>query len=571
MRTTIRRTAMLAVAALLLAAGRAPAADGGGAPLRLVQSGDDDGGMLRRREEPAAPETAPAPPSGEEPAADEAGEAQQGSAPVTPALPTAEEQTYEPEMDAQAAPAELEPDGFRDDPSYAEDEYSVEDQIEIYGGKTAVDAPRPLMELGYPMYSAGAIGAGHNLIGRKNLVRPQFLLFGDWRTAVGRNTDDGGEDFSRAATRLNLNANLNITGTERLFALFRPLEDDDGNFTRHVFDRTDANGQELDDVSEVETSAEPVTLFFEGDMGRIWGGLSDEYNDLELPFSVGRIPLFVQNGIWLDDAFDGFAFALPALNSPALDISNMDIAFYAGFNEINTNAIPNSVRDASLFAVAAFIERRPAYWELDYGYVQDDGDDGVDSSYHNVSVAWSRRFGAWLSHSTRVIGNFGQDEDGAGNNTADGGLLLLENSLITSKPYTLVPYLNVFYGDGTPQALAQTAGQALQNTGINFEEDAITGFPALDDTGRNAYGGALGIEYLFNLNRQIVVEVAGLSRHGEDSDRDDEFAVGVRFQQPFAQQWIFRADAVVGEKVPGGSGTVAEDFSSVRAELRVKF
>lgn len=572
MRTTTQLTAMLAGGALLAAAQLAPAAgDAPRAPLRLAQGEDDDGGMLRRRDETTVPETAPEQqPQADEPAAEE----QPGRTErVTPSLPTAEEQTYEPEMSGQAERTEYEEEGFRDDPSYAEDEYSVEDQLEIYGGKTEIAEPRPWVELGYPMYSAGVIGPGHNLIGRKNLVRPQFLLFGDWRTAVGHNVVDDDNEFSRAATRLNLNANLDITATERIFALFRPLEDDDGNFTRYVFNRTE-NGAELDDnISEVETSAEPVTLFFEGDAAKIWAGFSDEYNDWDLPFSVGRIPLFVQNGIWLDDAFDGAAFAIPALSSPGLDISNMDIAFYAGFNEIDTLAIPNSKDDASLFAVAAFIERRPAYWELDYGYVNDDGDDGLDSSYHNVSVAWSRRFGAWLSHSTRVIGNFGQDEDAQGNNTADGGLLLLENSLITSKPYTLVPYFNFFYGDGTPQALAQTAGQALQNTGITFEEDAISGFQALDDTGQNAYGGALGIEYLFQLNRQIVVEVAGLSRHGDDSDRDDEYAVGARFQQPFAQQWIFRADAIAGSREPPGGpqGAPAEDFNSVRAELRLKF
>lgn len=574
MRTTTEWTAMLAATTLLLAADGAVAAERDDTVLRLAQ--DDDGGMLRRRGEPAVPETAPEQQPeqqpGQEPEADKSSAAEESpeeTEPVTPSLPTAEEKSFEPEMDSAAERTDYSEEGFRDDPSYPDDGYSVDAQLEIYGGKREIDEPRPWVEMGYPMYAAGAIGHGHNLIGGKNLVRPQLLVFGDWRTAVGYNEVDDDNEFGRAATRLNLNVNLDITATERIHALFRPLEDD-GQFTRYEFNRT-VNGTELNDnVSEVETSAEPVTLFFEGDMGSIWAGLTDEYNDFDLPFSVGRIPLFVQNGIWLDDAFDGAAFAIPAVSSPALDISNADIAFYGGFNEIDTPAIPDSKDEASLLAIAAFVERRPAYWEFDYGYVHDgDKGDGIDHSYHNASVAWSRRFGAFMSHSTRIVTNFGQDDDAG---TADGTLLLLENSLITEKPYTLVPYLNLFYGDGTPQALAQTTGQLLQNTGINFEADAITAFPRLDDTGHNAYGGALGIEYLFNLNRQIVFEVAGLSRHSEDGNRDDEYAVGMRFQQPFAQQWIFRTDAVVGEREPPDQvGAPAEDFSGIRAELRLKF
>ncbi len=41
-----------------------------------------------------------------------------------------------------------------------------------------------------PMYSEGAFGPGKDIIGAKNLVRPQFLLYGDWRTVVASN-DNG--------------------------------------------------------------------------------------------------------------------------------------------------------------------------------------------------------------------------------------------------------------------------------------------------------------------------------------------------------------------------------------------
>lgn len=569
MRTVAEVTAILVGGALLVAVHDAPAAQQGQDLPRLAQADGDNGGMLRRREEPVVPEAAPDEPVPDEPEAiDEAVDDAEPTMAV-PAVPETEKH-YEPEMDSRVRPAEVDEDGFRPDPAYEDHVYSVAEQIEIYGGKRAIDAPRPLIELGYPMYAHGSIGPGYDIIGRKNLVRPQFLLYGDWITAVGHNVIDDDNEFGQAATQLNLNANLDLTATERIHALFRPLEDK-GELTRHEFNRT-VDGESLDNVTETEFSPKPITFYFEGDAGRIWAGLRDEHNSVDLPFAIGRIPLFVQNGIWLDDAFDGAAVAIPAINSPRYDISNADVAFYFGFNNISTDGIPDSEDNAALLAIATFIERREAYYEIDYGFVEDRTGGDVDRSYHTVALAWTRRFGATLSHSTRIIGNFGQDEDDDGNNTADGVLLLLENSLITSKPYTLVPYFNLFYGDGTPQPLARTAGGMLQNTGINFEEDALTGFQSLDFTGHNAFGGAVGIQNLFDLNRQLVVEVAGLTRHGDFSDQGDEYALGARFQQPFARRWIFRTDGVVGVKEEaGGPGTDDADFNSVRAELRMKF
>ena len=510
--------------------------------------------------------------------------------PVTPEVPVGVmpvQKQRQPDMDPRARPARLKTEDFRPDPDYQDQAYDIQDQLAIYGGKRAVKTARPLIELGYPQYAGGPLGAGHNLIGRKNLVRPQTLLYGDWRTASATIEDRNGDQFSLLATRLNLDLDVKLTATERLHALFRPLEED-GAFTRSVFAAEDAagnplvdgNGDELEGESEVESDGTPVTLFFEGDIGAIWAGLSDRHNGLDLPFSIGLMPLLLQNGVWLDDAFRGLAFAIPAFNSPRLDISNMDLSFYFGYDDITTGAVDNAGEDeTALLAVATFIERRGAYWEAAYAFVQDNGDDAVDRSYHNLTVAWTRRFGAWLSHSTRVIANLGQDDaDEAGNpvaQTADGALLLLENSLITSKPYTSIPYFNLFYGVDSPQPLARTTGGVLNNTGINFEADVITGYPALDPTARNAYGGALGWQWLFGLKRQLVLEVAGLSRHGDDADLGNEYAVGLRFQQPLNYRWILRADAMAGRREEGidagGTPIAEQDLSGVRLEIRVKF
>jgi hypothetical protein len=468
--------------------------------------------------------------------------------------------------DPLVAPSAFSDSLFRPDPTYPTD-YNAAAQQDVYGGKHAIDPPRPLLELGYPMYSGGALGADHNLLGDKNLVRPQFLAFGDYRAVYGANED--AQTKSLIATRLNLDLDLKLTGTERFHALMRPL-DHDGKFTRLEFKGAPTdNGHD----QATEFNLDPATAFFEGDLGQIAQGITGNYNGVDLPIAAGLVPLFFQNGVWLDDAFDGLAVTIPARNSSLFDISNMDFTFFAGWDEVSTAALKSpkgalQQHTGDVYGVASFFERRGWYYEADYGYLDDrDKTAAFDRSYNNVSFAATKRFGAWLSNSTRVIYNFGQDKAPDGSRTANGAVLLSENSFITRRPYTLLPYLNLFYGEKTPQSIARDpgAGGVLKNVGINFETDNLTGFPKLADTGANAYGGAFGLEYLFNLDRQVVIEAAALDRHGADKELGSEYALGIRFQQPFAVRWIFRTDAIVGDRSEG------KNFWGARVELRCKF
>lgn len=144
--------------------------------------------------------------------------------------------------------------------------------------------------------------------------------------------------------------------------------------------------------------------------------------------------------------------------------------------------------------------------------------------------------------------------------------------MITHLPSTLVPYFNLFLGIDTPQSLARAggAGGILKNTGINFETDGLTGFPTLDDTARDTYGGALGVSYLFALDQQLVAEIATVQTIGRDNavDRNaagPEYAVGVRYQLPLDKAWIVRADAMFAWR------TAAENLGGARLELRRKF
>lgn len=368
--------------------------------------------------------------------------------------------------------------------------------------------------------------------------------------------------------QLNLDIDYKFTGTERIHAFVQPLNQG-GNFTRCEFSADDN-----DDGCEVELDGNIDALFFEGDVGSIWAGFSGEYNNLDLPFAIGLMPLVVQNGVWIEDAFTGVAFTMPALNSKRFDISNMDFTVFAAFDKVTSKGVLDlggNVADhhVNLYGINTFIEANGGYWEAGYGYT--DGENELDDqSFHNLTIAHARRFRDWFSNSVRMIWNFGQDRDGAVRQNADGFLLLIENSLITSRPTTLLPYFNVFAGFDRPQSLARAgaAGGVLKNTGINFETDNLTGFPKLDDTANNTYGGALGVEYLFSLDQQLVVELATVQTMGKAASRvakGDEYAIGMRYQLPLDKAWIFRADAMAADRQND------ESLFGVRFEIRRKF
>ena len=449
---------------------------------------------------------------------------------------------------------------FRSDPQY-EKKYDAEGQSEIYGGKTAIEPPRPLLELGREQYTSGIYDESSTLFGKLNPLLPGLSVYGDWRTAVAYNSNNG-KDIAQVATRLNLDVDFKLTATERIHAFFTPLQDGT-KFTRFEFGGGDGNGKFND-----ELNLNPQTLFFEGDAGSIYSGLTGQYAGFDLPFTVGLFPLFLQNGIWANDAILGGAVTLPARNSAALGLSNFDITFFAGFDNIDNSSFvkANGKVDndnANLFGVTTFVDAFNGYIEAGYGFLQGTGpEEGVEQ--HFLTAAYSRRYANTISNSTRVFANFGDDGHGNG----DGVAIISENSLISPLPGTLLPYANFFVGFGNPTPLVDgnNAG-ILKNVGINFETDALTGYPKLDDTASNTFGGALGVEYLFNLDQQLVFEVATVQPFENDNigAKGAQYGFGVRYQIPITRSWLFRADATY--QIQEG----VDDNFGFRTELRSKF
>ena len=454
-------------------------------------------------------------------------------------------------------------DLFRPGPQYDKN-YNAEKNVDIYGGKKAVEPSRPLLEAGREQYTAGDYNPESSLLGSNNLLIPGLAVYGDWRTAIAYNQVNG-KDVAQIATRVNIDVDLKITGTERIHGFFQPLQDN-GRFTRCEF----GGGGVDKEKCTLESDLNPQTLFFEGDVGSIWSGLTGDAASFDLPITAGLFPLFLQNGIWANDAILGGAVSLTAKNSQKLGLSNYDVTFFAAFDNVDNalikgNTVNRNNNVSNLYGLTTFIDAFGGYVEAGYGLIQ--GVEEADGQYTNfVTASFTKRYANTISNSTRVFANFGNGEED------EGYLLISENSLISGLPSTLLPYANFFVGTGNPAPLVDGNGAGLlKNVGINFETDALTGFPKLNDTGSNAFGGAIGLQYLFNLDQQIVFELATVQPFGDTIPgvgvADAQYAAGIRYQIPLNNDWLFRADATY-QIVDNPD---VEDVWGIRAEFRRKF
>ncbi len=449
---------------------------------------------------------------------------------------------------------------FTPDPFYGYDAWDSHGELDVYGGKKLNKIQRPALEWGLPFYLNGLIPRSGTALGDTNLIQPKFLVYGDFRTAMAQNKNVGNEE-TIWASRLNLEFDFWLTSTERFHMFWGPL-DQRNQFTNVTVDGGDANFNNFFDGWDERTD----TMYFEGDLGYLIGGFRGDYAKFDMPFAVGLIPLLFQNGIWIEDAFVGAAVTIPARNSPRWDWSNFDTTLFIGVDEITNNPVFNGDNQAAnLVGFTTFIERRGGYIEAGYAFVDDGENQG--RSFHSLGLSYTRRYLNLLSNSMRVLANTGQSGP-RDQRSADGVLLLMENSFLTKNPYNVIPYANFFAGYGTPRPAARLQGP-LKNTGINFESDLLTGFPLLDDTGNNTYGAAFGVDLLgSSFEQQLILEFAALQVFDDPASRvaaGDQYAVGARYQKPLNNSILFRADVMHGWLEN------SNNISGGRIELRKKF
>lgn len=411
--------------------------------------------------------------------------------------------------------------------------------------------PKPPIEWGDKILGQGPISKGFTIpTGAR--WQPSLWAFGNMRTAV-QSFDAGGTTTSEAAARMDLFTNLRLTGTERIVVGFRPL-DQNGSFTRYQFQ------PESNDGWHDEGNLEINRLFFEGDFSELFPRAGRHGGQpKQLGFVLGRQPLFIQEGIMINDNMD--AFGITRNNIPVKGTSNFRVSALAAWNQVHRG---NNREDesASLFGVFTEWDRLYYTYSVDIAHITADETTGSGSFIGISRRANKGGFNTQVS----VNASFASDEDTAA--MADGVVVMGELSFDLTGSVDLV-YLNGFaaFDNYTSASRGPSNGGPFGRMGLLFASVGLGGYKAgLSNGAGEAVGFAAGWQHFFNVRQQLIIELGTRIDQGQDGASDaTSSALGLRFQQALGRHFLIQADAFTAYR-----SNLEEKFGS-RVELRYKF
>ncbi len=410
--------------------------------------------------------------------------------------------------------------------------------------------PKPLLELGNPFLGAGELDPGFEMPGGA-VWQPSLLIFGTYRTAL-QTFDDGERSFSEWANRLDLFANLQFSGTERLLAGIRPL-DQDNKFSGFNFHPDE------DDGWQEEFNGRLTTLFFEGDFGQIFPKLDPEdAYQLDYGFAVGRQPLFFQEGMLINDTIDAVGITRDTLLLPGGP--DLRITALYGWDNIDRD---NNREDGSthLFGVFTESDVRSSTIDVDAVYIYDNAG-RTSGLYWGASAV--QRIGH-LNTAFRMLGSYALDDKTP--EISDGHLLFGEVSWTPPHTHDLA-YINGFWGidEFSSAARGPDTGGPLGRTGILFAAVGLGRYgAALGNRADDAVGAGVGYQMFLDKKnrRQLIFELGG--RTSTTDDDEGRIAVGGRYQQAIGQHKILRFDLF------GALPEEGDESWGARVELQIKF
>lgn len=418
--------------------------------------------------------------------------------------------------------------------------------------------PRPLIEWGEPLLGPGKLGKGFRSP-TGAIWTPALWVFGSLRTGVnyldnGDDRDGQPQEILEWASRLDLIANLQLTGTERLVVGFQPLHQD-GRFSSYTY------RPESDRGWSDELNSQVTTLFFEGEFGQLFPTLDPtDRKRLDIGFAIGRQKIEFQDGIMFNDQIDSIGLTRNSMKFKG--ISNWRATVLFGWNDIHRD---NNIEDedALVFGVFNEIDTRLSTIEADVAWVTSSSDYGTPGDGLHWGLGSTQRFGFW---NTTLRVNGSEALDLASDAVSDGVLVFGQISTTPRGTHDVV-YLNLFWGIDRYSSAARdpTAGGPLGQTGLLFAAVGLGRFaPALGNRADDSWGGAVGYQRFWDDERtQLVVEAGG--RESTTAYGPGATAVGARLQRKLAQRWLLQLDAYVAW--PDGD----ERRTGVRSELQVSF
>ena len=428
------------------------------------------------------------------------------------------------------------------------------------------ERPKYLLELGNPYLGTGRIKPGVQLP-TGAVWQPSLIVFGTLRTAL-QSFDDDGTRFTELATRLDLFANLQLSGTERLVVGFRNF-DQDGQFTSYILEPDpgdlafrNAFGDDGDRFRD-ELNADITSLYFEGDFGEIFPKLDrGDFGRSDIGFSIGRQPLLFQDGMLIQDSIDGVGLTRNTLLPEGT--SNFRATLFVGVDNIHRN---NRISlDAEMVALLTSTDFRRSTVDADLVYVRSDEAAG-DLIAGGVSAV--QRLGT-RNTTFRLLASHALDRETL--QGTDGALLFGELSWTPHYTDDLVYFTGfVALDEFSSAARGPATGGPLGRAGINFAAVGLGSYGApLSSRARDVAGGAFGYQKFYGAakRRQLLAEV-GL-RVGTASDVTDSVAGTLRYQMAAGRRFVLVWDAFVGQR---DGGLFAEDQTLYggRFELVVKF
>lgn len=443
-------------------------------------------------------------------------------------------------------------------PATAAEPKVLSDEVIPYKGDSLPARTRPLFEVGPALLGTGPLGPGIELP-TGAVWQPALWVFGEARTAVGIYKNNSAPEVQEWANRLDLLANLRLSGTERFLVGFSPLRDG----TRFSgYHRSPEERRGFDS----EFSAEPTVLFFEGEIGEIFPDADPfDTGGLDLGFTVGRQQLLFQEGVLINDTVDAVALTRDTIVLKGVSVDTRLTGLFS-WADIHRS---DNVRDdsAQLFGVFSETDFRAATVAVD-AILVDGGSSGAGSGNGSTDGAF---FGIGSTQSLgpvntafRAVQSVALQDRSAAVDT--GTVLFAElngDPLGTSD----VLYANAAWAIGrfTSAARDPLVGGPLGQVGILFASAGLGDYgTALGNRAEDVVAGAVGYQMFFNDERtQLVAEVGG--RVATEASQRDAAAVGLRLQQAIGDRYVVQLDSFVAREE-------ASDFGyGARTEFLVRF
>ncbi|MFP6755879.1 MAG: hypothetical protein VCB60_09200 [Alphaproteobacteria bacterium] len=395
------------------------------------------------------------------------------------------------------------------------------------------DRPKLMIELGDAFLGTGLLNPGFTVPIIGAVWQPRLWAYVVNRTTI-QSFDDGAvgrERDTEISNRMDLFANLQLTGTEKILLGLRPTDNNSpSRFTRYTF-----NGADEDFKNEFNVDIE--TLFFEGDVGSLVPNLDKAgITPIDFGFTVGRQAITFQEGVLINDTVDMIGFNRNNLSFPGA--SNLRVQGMWAWDRLDRN---DRVRgsNANMFALFTAVDGPVSTFNWETIYVADNAaDNSGDALYIGLaSIQRMKVFGRLgVSTAFRVNSSFALDNEISGNVLGDGTLLTGEFSFTPHGSHDIA-YFNPFLavGNFTQAGREAIVGGPLANTGILFASPNLSTHgaeinPFVDDD----VGFAVGYQAFWQHGRRnLVLELA--TKKDYSGSGNDSLALGYQLQQAVGQ------------------------------------